>query len=74
MTAGDAAEGNAKGSVKDKRRYFQIAYGSLRECQTIFKLKKIDGEVVQIADRLGGSLYKLIRSEIKEFGKSDIPF
>ena len=31
-------------------------------------------EVVQIADRLGGSLYKLIRSDIKEFGKTDIPF
>lgn len=62
------AEGNAKASVKDKTRYFQTAYGSLRECQTIFKLAKIqDPEVLKKADRLAACLYKLLNSEIKPF-------
>jgi four helix bundle protein len=62
------SEGNAKYTVKDKRRFFQMAYGSLRECQTIFKLTKIeDKELHEIADRLGAHLYRLLKSEIKEF-------
>lgn len=62
------AEGNAKNSVKDKKRFFQMAYGSLRECQTIFRLAKIeDQNLHKKADHLGASLYKLLKSEIKEF-------
>jgi len=62
------SEGNAKNSVKDKRRFFQMAYGSLRECQTIFKLAKLnDPKLEKTADHLGASLYKLLKSEIKEF-------
>ena len=38
------SEGNAKGSAKDKRNFFHTAYGSLRECQTIFKLLGIEDE------------------------------
>lgn len=61
------SEGNAKASAKEKRHFFQTAYGSLRECQTTFKLLKIaDGKVVMAADRLGGSLYKLINSQLKD--------
>ena len=57
------AEGNAKFSVKDKNRYFQSAYGSLRECQIIFRLLELkDTELDQKADQLGGCLYKLIRA------------
>ncbi|HEX4925190.1 MAG TPA: four helix bundle protein, partial [Bdellovibrionales bacterium] len=36
------AEGNAKNSRKDKARIYQIALGSLRECQVIFRLAKIE--------------------------------
>jgi four helix bundle protein len=67
------AEGNAKGTVNDKRRFFQMAFGSVRECQVIFRILKLkDHECTQIADRLGGALYKLIRSQIKPFPTSDI--
>jgi four helix bundle protein len=60
------AEGNAKGSAKDKRSFFHIAYGSLRECQTIFRLLEIEDETVnKAADHLGAHLYKLVNSEIK---------
>lgn len=34
------AEGNAKPSVKEKRRYYQTAYASLKECQSILRLAK----------------------------------
>jgi four helix bundle protein len=61
------AEGNAKGSARDKRHFFHMAYGSLRECQTIFRLIKLEnGEAVATADRLGASLYKLVNSELKD--------
>ena len=57
------AEGNAKFSSKDKNRYFQTAYGSLRECQTIFRLSENnDSELHQKADQLGACLFKLIKA------------
>jgi len=60
------SEGNAKSSANDKRYFFQTAYGSLRECQTIFKLLKVDNkEVLETADKLGGCLYRLVNSDIK---------
>lgn len=62
------SEGNAKGSINEKRHFFQTAYGSLRECQTIFRLLKVESpECVQQADRLGACLYKLVNSHIKPF-------
>ena len=60
------AEGNTKASINDKRRFFQTVYGSLRECQTVFRQLKITDEpAVATADRLGAHLYKLINSDIK---------
>lgn len=60
------SEGNGKGTANDKLRFFQTAYGSLRECQTIFRLLKVqDTEVLKTADLLGASLYRLVNSEIK---------
>lgn len=57
------AEGNAKFSYKDKARIYQIAYGSLRECQTIFLLVEIkDEKLLEISKHLGSSVYKLIDS------------
>ena len=56
------AEGNAKSSPKDKRRFFEIALGSLRECQIILQLERVtDSELLDVADHLGGCLYKLTR-------------
>ena len=59
------AEGNAKQSVKEKKRYYRTAYASLKECQTISKLGKVDDkEIIGTADYLGASLWKLMNSEI----------
>lgn len=59
------SEGNAKFSVKEKKRFYQMSYASLQECKTILTLLKVDDEVlVKKADHLGASLYKLMKSEI----------
>jgi four helix bundle protein len=56
-------EGNGKASYKEKRRFYQIAMGSLRECQTIFILEQInDPELRDLADRLGGSIHNLCKA------------
>jgi four helix bundle protein len=54
------AEGNVKQSIKDKKRIFQIAFGSFRESQTILRLARIsDAEIIKLEDHLGACLYKL---------------
>jgi four helix bundle protein len=60
------AEGNAKSSVKEKKRFYQTAYGSLKECETIFILMKLkDEDLTKAADHLGACLYKLNKSNIR---------
>ena len=57
------AEGAGRELPKDQRRFYSIAYGSLRECQAILDLLNTPNEeLVEIADSLGAHLYKLIRS------------
>lgn len=60
------AEGNAKRSIKEKKRFYQIAYGSIQECKVILKLAKIaDPEIVEMTDKLGAWIYNLLKSEIR---------
>lgn len=61
------SEGNARGTAKDKRNFFQNAYASLRECQTVFTLIEMQDEnLLKAADQLGAHLYKLVNSQIKD--------
>lgn len=61
------SEGNAKRTEKEKKRFYHTAYASCQECKTILKLEKIDdNEIVDLADKLGAWLYKLLKSEIQE--------
>lgn len=61
------SEGNAKPSLKEKRRFYQIAYGSLKEAETTMKLLKVnDPNLAAKADHLGASLYKLMNSKFLE--------
>lgn len=61
------SEENAKGSAREKRNFFHTAYGSLRECQTIFKLMDLkDEKLHKQADELGACLYKLVNSQLKD--------
>ncbi|MEK2647071.1 four helix bundle protein [Bdellovibrio sp. BCCA] len=56
-------EGNAKTSLRDRLRIFEIAYGSFRESQTILEIAAIDNkELLVTGDELGANLYKLIQA------------
>ncbi len=54
------SEGAAKPTLADRRKFYFIALGSLRECQTILRLHGQSDKIVwQKADYLGACLYKL---------------
>ena len=55
------SEGRAKRSAKDERRFFDIAFGSLKETQTILNLAQAPQSVVALADTTAAHLYKLIQ-------------
>ncbi|MGE4105652.1 MAG: four helix bundle protein [Bacteriovoracia bacterium] len=54
------AEGSAKPTGRDRKKFYSIALGSLREVQVI--LEMINAAQAKQADTLGGSLYKLIQN------------
>jgi four helix bundle protein len=55
-------EGYGRIGIKDKKRFYRIALGSVRECVTIFAQEQIqDATLLDLADFLGGGLYKLVR-------------
>ncbi|HVJ65255.1 MAG TPA: four helix bundle protein [Bdellovibrionota bacterium] len=58
------SEGNARPTSRDKKRFYQVAYASLKECQTIFRLlPNKNEELEKLADHLGACLYKLMKAE-----------
>jgi four helix bundle protein len=60
------AEGNAKRTVKEKRRYYHTAYASTHECKTILRLiKNKDAELDELLDKLGACIYRLMNAEIR---------
>jgi four helix bundle protein len=57
------AEGSGRFGRKDQRRFYSIAFGSLRECQAIIDLELSENEEVSdLADILAAHLYRLIES------------
>lgn len=55
------SEGNARRTLKDKRKFFNIAYASTKEVQTICSLEGLDG-LAKKANKIGGMIYCLNRS------------
>ena len=55
------AEGCSKPSVKDRRRFYSIAFASLREVQSIIQLENVRNLITK-ADHLAANLYKLTHS------------
>jgi four helix bundle protein len=56
----NAGEGYGRRTWPDKRRFYQIALGSMRECQAILVLMEVkDKELLDLADHLAASLYRL---------------
>ena len=59
------AEGNAKPSEKEKKRYYQTAYASCQECKTILRLAKVhESPIAKALDHLAASIYKLMNAKI----------
>ena len=57
------AEGRGKPTLKDQKRFFGIAMGSLRECQAVLILEELgNSQQWKLLDILGGSLYRLIQN------------
>ena len=58
--ANNLGEGWGRRTTPDRRHFFDIAFGSLRESQTIIRAAALkDRELLTVADQLGGSLYRL---------------
>lgn len=55
------AEGSAKSSRRDRRRFYEIAFASHREVQALIEVLN-QKELSQSADALGGALFCLIRA------------
>ena len=55
------AEGAGRQSPKDSKRFYIIAFGSLRECQAILDLLPKESEAIECADSLAAHLYRLIQ-------------
>ena len=54
------AEGSGKRTPNEQARFYAIALGSLRECQAIFALEKIeDRKISDLSNQLGAILFKL---------------
>ena len=57
------SEGNAKYSLKEKNRFYSIAYASLKECKTALELENQENSALyDRADFLGAIIYRLIKS------------
>ena len=55
------AEGTAKPTAKDRKRFYRISLGSLREVQAILDILGCI-ELIKEADKLGACLYKLCQN------------
>ncbi|MCM2322840.1 MAG: four helix bundle protein [Oligoflexia bacterium] len=59
----NTAEGSGKRTPQEQRRFYGIALGSLRECEAIIELEKIENpELLTKLDRLGAILFTLCRA------------
>ena len=57
------SEGSAKPTIADRRKFYHIALGSLRECQTILRLHdQTSSSTIKKADFLGVCLYRLCQA------------
>lgn len=60
------SEGNGRASVAERRQFFSIAMGSLRESQAVIALEPhVCSKIAALADQLGGMLYCLLKDAHK---------
>lgn len=56
------SEGKGRKTIKDQKKYYDIAFGSLRETQTCLQLIEAPENLIKLADLTAAHLYKLIKS------------
>jgi four helix bundle protein len=57
------SEGSAKRSINDRRRYYEIALGSVRECEAcIALLGKSASHLEEPCDKLARHVYRLVQA------------
>jgi four helix bundle protein len=56
------AEGCAKQTVIERRKFYRISYGSLKESQCILEILDSNNMLQSKADLLGAHLFKLIKA------------
>ena len=53
------AEGSARTSEKERKRFYVIAFASLREVQALIDMEDSLAHLNKVADQLGANLYRL---------------
>lgn len=57
------SEGSAKGTLRDRVRFYRIALGSQRECATILELlSEPSVTAIKLCDQVGAHIYRLVHS------------
>ncbi len=57
------SEGRSRATLKEQKRFFNIAFGSLRESQTILLIENLENTAqYRLLDKLAAHLYKLIQN------------
>ena len=55
----NTAEGSAKPTPKERRRFYSIALASCRETQALLQVLRLD-EPFKLSNEVGGCLYRLV--------------
>ena len=61
------AEGSAKPSMNEKKRFYSIAFGSCRETQALLEIVN-ETELLKLSDRVGACLYRLTYRDRRKEG------
>jgi four helix bundle protein len=68
------AEGSGKRTLPDQRRFYSMAFGSLRECEAILELEEVqDKELLKLVDQLGAILYTLTKERAHDLNRTKDP-
>ncbi len=59
------AEGYGKQTIQDRKKFFQISFGSTRECQAIFDLldQPNHRDIISQLDHVAACTYKILHSD-----------
>ena len=57
------AEGVGRETPPDQRRFYRIAFGSIKECQALLDLANGNKQIIELADKIAAHLYRLILSK-----------